>query len=123
MKTTDVINVFLTYTFAQRTTSKELLPAGTRGRITSLVWTPAIGNDTTVPQDGETGMKLLNGSGGDILHEERVQYRTGASRGARGAAPTGFPENGIVFTDGVYVQGTDEGMSSISVCYQGTGQG
>tara|TARA_R110002012_G_scaffold252987_1_gene431958 strand:+ start:336 stop:692 length:357 start_codon:yes stop_codon:yes gene_type:complete len=96
------------------TAEKVLVPAGNRVRVFSVVCCPRSGNNA----NDTWGYRLLDGSGGDVLIETRFSNVVQARGGCLGMAPVNIPSNGIIFSDGVVVQGLLNGITAASITFQ-----
>ncbi|MAH49759.1 hypothetical protein CMI37_28300 [Candidatus Pacearchaeota archaeon] len=99
------------------TTNTELVPEGNRVRLHSLVWIPVQLGDGL---SATSGVQLTDGQSGTVRY--RVGYELAAIASQNHIAE--FPacdisENGIVFSNGIWVQGRGSGIQAASITFQG----
>ena len=122
MQPTDVTSAYIQFASAA-TAEQEVLGAGRRARVYSVVWVPrGLGGNGY-----QTGLQLLNGSGGDVYYQVSTG-RYSSSWGYNSETPCRFPlipRNGILFTDGIYVKpfgelnsGAFVGVRAVTLTFQ-----
>ena len=126
-----VSNFFKIVAPADSTDAFEVIPAGNRVRVYSVVWQPKMLQESPATiTDLEISIELTNGQSGSVLYESGFYFdKAGTSMDSSGfSAPRLFEPisaNGILFTDGIWCQGkkisgpaNTGGICAVSITYQ-----
>ena len=116
MKPTGVANYYQAIADGDKLAEQSLVGAG-QVRVFSVVFLPEINSGA----DADAGVQLKDGASGAVLYQSHygpVAQAT-ASQYSKRLSFRKFPDNGILFTEGVVAQGQGDGIRAISITYQG----
>ena len=98
------------------TSSVQLVPLGTRGRLFSVWFNPVTGSGTA--EDPVTFTLKDGSSSGVTIWESRIM-RASIVSSSIGLYPYNLPEHGILFLNGLNAITDENGMHSVTVTYSG----
>ena len=104
------------YAEPSATTNTELIPEGNRVRLYSLVWLPLQSGSIS----DTAGVQLRDGQSGTVRYQVGYEVFLATSQPSIAEFPSSrIPDNGIVFSNGVWVQGVGSGIQAVSITFQG----